>query len=114
MTKRELVGQRISVYWSDDSKWFSGTVINYVSTEGHTVHYDDAVVLTHNLEKERWKGSKWERAQRAAQKGGGKTKRNQTHKRAVHSLPSGWRPEHRVSCTGRKYNVLLRPKRRVC
>ncbi|TMW63627.1 hypothetical protein Poli38472_002568 [Pythium oligandrum] len=45
---RQRVGQRIHVYWSDETAWFSGIVQEYDAAQGFYVLYDDG--------DERWEG----------------------------------------------------------
>ena len=40
--ERDIVGQRVSVYWEDDATWFKGVVKDYNPVENeHCVLYDD-------------------------------------------------------------------------
>lgn len=39
---KELVGNRVKVYWPDDKEWYFGEVIDFSRDDGkHTVHYAD-------------------------------------------------------------------------
>ena len=40
--ERDIVGQRVSVYWEDEATWFEGKVVDYNPVEdAHYVRYDD-------------------------------------------------------------------------
>ena len=47
-------GDRISVYWPDDGKWYDGRVHSEVAA-GWWVHYDDGDKQVHDLKAERYK-----------------------------------------------------------
>ena len=47
-------GDRISVYWTDDGKWYDGRVHSQVAA-GWWVHYDDGDKQVHDLRVERYK-----------------------------------------------------------
>jgi hypothetical protein len=50
------IGDRISVYWTEENQYFSGSVMKIKRSEGRVqVLYDDAVRLTHILGDEAWR-----------------------------------------------------------